>query len=102
MTYNKDSKEWKQIIAGSDKWFSKSTMDFFNSEIYWETLYKIDNDNFYFISSEDNFDKTQKLFSIRKAIFSGRDVKIETEAWQEFEKLADADFALAELICAND
>jgi hypothetical protein len=102
MTYTKESKEWKQIIAGADHWFSKRTLDWHGSKIYWNTLYKVDEDNFYFITSEDNFDKSKKLFSIRSARFNGRDVFIDTIKWQEFETLAAADFALAEIICEND
>lgn len=102
MTYTKESKEWKQIIAGSDKWFSPSTLAFFNSEIYWNTLYKVDKDNFFFITSEDNFDRSKKLYSIRTVTFKGRDADIDTINWQGFEKLAEADYALAQIITAND
>jgi hypothetical protein len=102
MTYTKESKEWKQIVAGADHWFSKSSMAWHGSKIYWNTLYKVDSDYFYFITSEDNFDKSKKLFSIRSANFEGRNVNIATVAWQEYETLASADYALAEIITAND
>ena len=102
MAYTKQSKEWQQIVAGADHWFSKSSMDWHGSKIYWNTLYNIDEDNFYFITSEDNFDKSTKLFSIRTATFKGRDVDIDTVEWQKYSKLAEADLALAEIITAND
>lgn len=102
MTYTKQSKEWKQLIAGAGYWFAPNVLASWNSKIYWNTLYKIDEDNFYFITSEDNFDRSKHLFSIRKATFKGRDVSIDSIKWQEFETLAAADFALAEIITADD
>lgn len=46
------STEWQRIVSGSNHWFSKPTMRFFDSRILWATLRPIAGDNFTFISSE--------------------------------------------------
>ncbi len=43
-------------------WFSPSTMAFFNSKVETDLI-----NGEYFVTSEDNFDGTQRLFSIRRA-----------------------------------
>jgi hypothetical protein len=78
MVYTKDSNEWLMIRAKTGHFFSKSALAFWGSKIYWQTLTKI-KDGWLFISQEDNFDQTMKLFSVRKV---NKDYGIETLVWQ--------------------
>jgi hypothetical protein len=54
----------KNYEAGQH-WFSKDTMRFFNSKVPDEALKK--GDNAFFISQEDDFDRSGKVYTIRKA-----------------------------------
>ena len=100
-TYYKESYEWLQIRANTGYWFSPNTLRFFGSRIYWNTLTKIPN-GWLFISSEDNFDRTERLFSIRKVRITPKPepdsrfsvYSIETLEWQTLEDLKTAKKAL--------
>lgn len=46
-------------------WFSNDTMRFFGSKVPQDAYKK--GDTAYFISTEDNFDRTEKRYTIRKA-----------------------------------
>lgn len=63
-TYTKHSPEWELIRGNSGYWFSKSAMNFFGCRVYWHTLTEIDG-GYLFITAEDNFDRTEKRFSVR-------------------------------------
>ena len=101
-TYTKDSNEWLLIRAKTGYWFSRDTLAWHGSRIYWNTLTKVE-DGWLFITQEDNFDKTKKLFSIRK-VFIHRSLDntdnygIETITWQEHADLASAKSKLAEIL----
>lgn len=65
MTYTKNSNEWFLIRAKTGNWFDKSSMKWFGTKVYWNSLVKHGAD-WYFITSEDNFPQTEKFFVIRK------------------------------------
>lgn len=85
MTYSKDSAEWLLIRANANNWFSKDNLKFWGSKIYWNTLTKI-GENWFFITHEDNFDASQKLYSIRSVTPSFDFV---TVSFQQHETLAE-------------
>lgn len=86
MLYNKESKEWLLIRANAGHFFSPETMRFFGSKIYWNSLTPV-GDRWFFITSEDNFDRSLKLFSLREVDES---FNFNTVDYQEFETLAEA------------
>jgi len=91
-TYTKHSPEWELIRGKSGYWFSQSTLRFFGSRIYWHTLTKNTNYQWLFITSEDNFDGTEKRFSVRSV---NRAYDIDTLGdFLEYETLAEAKTAL--------
>lgn len=70
-------------------WFSEDTMRFFGTKIETGVIY-----DRYFITSEDNFNRTERFFKVRKADDSG---KIDTLFWDnDFETIEDAMTALIE------
>ena len=64
MKNTKDSQIWLTIRAENAFWFSKDTIKFFGSRIYWQTLTKA-HGGYLFITSEDNFNRTEKRYSVR-------------------------------------
>jgi hypothetical protein len=97
MTFSKESNEWLILRGNTGNWFSKRTLDWHGSRIYWNTLVKSEDD-WLFISSEDNFNKTAKLFSIRKI---NKDFGIETLEWQTLPDLKAAKSKLKEILATN-
>lgn len=85
MAFQKQGYEWTQIITHNQKWFSRETMKFFGCKVYWNSLTKVNN-YWFFITSEDNFDATQTLYSIRSVT---PDYEIGTVSWQQHETLAE-------------
>jgi hypothetical protein len=70
--------------------FSKETLSFFGSNVY-AGLYTV-QDRQFFITSEDNFDRSQKGFTIREAMPDG---SIETVGeFLQFETKEQAIFAI--------
>jgi len=65
MRHTKESQVWLNIRANSGYWFAPDTMKFFGCRIYWQTLTEY-QDGWLFISSEDNFERTEKRFTIRQ------------------------------------
>jgi hypothetical protein len=90
MAYSKDCNEWLLIRAKTGNWFSKDALAFWGSKIYWGTLKQVGTD-YFFISQEDNFNQSEKLFSIRKV---NKDFGIET---LEFQFTADFKAAKSKL-----
>ena len=86
MTYKKESNEWLLIRANAGTWFSDSNMKFWGSRIYWNSLTKV-GDKWLFISSEDNWDKSRKMFSIRSV---DAEWNLDTVSFQEHELLEEA------------
>ena len=75
------------------KWFSKETMDFWNSEVYWQTLTQT-KEGWHFITSEDNFEGLATRYTIRKA----RDETLEEVGeFQQYATLGEAVKALEQL-----
>lgn len=64
MKHTRDNNTWLTIRVNAGYWFAPDTLRFFGSRIYWHTLTEIDG-GYLFISSEDNFDRTEKRFSVR-------------------------------------
>jgi hypothetical protein len=93
MTYTKESPEWLLIRANSNNWFSKENLKFWGSKIYWNSLCNFDG-NWYFITAEDNFDRSEKLFSIRSV---SPKFDFETIEWQTLNDLPAARKRLKEL-----
>jgi hypothetical protein len=81
---------WTQIRQANPMWFSPSSMKYWNSVVYFDTLAK-HHDGWRFVSSEKNFDGTKTLFTVRVATKRG----IETLGeWQGYKSLKDAKEAL--------
>jgi hypothetical protein len=64
-------------------WFSESTMRFFGTRIESGVI-----GGRYFVTSEDNFDRTERLFTVRRADDSG-DIETVGE-FQDYEERANA------------
>ena len=96
--YKKDGFEWLNIRVANGHWFSKSTMRFFGSKIYWNTLTRFD-DGWAFISSEGDDYNTliPRGWTIR---FVGPDWKIGNDLtpFRELPDFQSAKSKLAELI----
>jgi hypothetical protein len=91
MKHTKDSNTWLTIRANSGYWFAPSTLKFFGSRIYWHTLTET-NGGYLFISSEDNFDRTERRYSVR---FVNRGYDFDTLGESDgYETLAGAKMAL--------
>ena len=67
----------------TDCFFSKSTMDSWNSEIEYGML-----PNNTFVTSEDNFNRTKKLYSVR--LYDWDKHSVETITFQQHRSLSDA------------
>ncbi len=94
MTPTKECNEWLLIRAKTHHWFSPSALAFFGSRIYWGTLKQVGKD-YFFISQEDNFNGSQKLFSIRQV---DKDFRVETLEWQTLPTLKAAKAKLKEIV----
>lgn len=87
MKHTKDDNTWLTIRANCGQWFAPNTLKFFGSRIYWHTLTET-NGGYLFITSEDNFDRTEKRYSVR---FVNADFGIQTLGkFLDFDSLADA------------
>lgn len=69
-------------------WFDRDTMEFWGSSVVSDLI-----DEKYFISREDNFNRTRKLFSIREFSDGFRNVETVT-GFQEYTTKANAEIAL--------
>lgn len=94
--YIKESPEWLQIRANNANWFSPRSMRTWGSKVYWQTLShaKYDN-NWYFISSEDNWDNTVKKYTIR--VVDAINYDLDTYAFQAYETYPEALAKLKEI-----
>lgn len=102
MSYTKDSHTWLMIRVNNTKWFSKSTMRFFGSRIYWQTLTHYKR-GFAFISSEGD--------DYNSLIPRGWTIRFVKEDWtlgedlsefREYPDLASAKEALKQLITKEE
>lgn len=67
MTYTKSSPEWRDIIAKADHWFGRTTMEFWNTTVVWESLTPVGDGRWLFLSLDDTFDRSQRKYSVRLA-----------------------------------
>jgi hypothetical protein len=79
--------QWAHIIKHSKQWFSKNTMDFWQTEVLWDTLNPIGDGEYLFITIDDNFNRDQRLYSVRWVTAEGR---IATVTFQTSDNLEDA------------
>jgi len=93
MSY-KESEEWQEIISQNYQFFKESTLRWWGCEVLWDTLTSDSNGNKLFITLEDNFESTQKRYSIRKADAKGI---LSILSWQETDDLAVAKKLLAKI-----
>lgn len=93
-TLTKKSPEWQEIILENKSWFSRETVEFFRSTVFWGTLTDTSRGKV-FITSEINFSLDQKLFTLRLVSNSG----IETFGeYQGYDTLASAIRAIKEIV----
>lgn len=71
--------------------FDEDTMSFWGSKIETDLI-----DGDMFVTSEDNYNRTEKLYSIRR--YNWEDHTIDTISFQQFKTLDDAMEALMEFI----
>lgn len=80
--YNtKGSTEWRAIMR-ENSWFKPDTMEYWNSQIIWESLTPILNGEWLFLSLEDNFERSEQRYSVRKVSWDGDLSNIETLDFQ--------------------
>ena len=93
-TLTKKSPEWQEIISQNKTWFSRETIKFFRSTIFWGTLAETSRGKV-FITSEWNFSQDKQLFTLRLVSNSG----IETFGeYQGYDTLASAIRAIKEIV----
>lgn len=82
----KSSPVWQKIVADNENWFSKSTLAFFKSTIFWSSL-KETKQGLKFVTSEWNYQQDTKVFTIRLVTDRG----IETiSQYGEYSSLVEA------------
>ena len=82
----KSSPEWQKIIADNKEWFSKGTLEFFKSTIFWSSL-KETKQGLKFVTSEWNYQQDTKVFTVRLVTDTG----IETiSEYGEYPSLVEA------------
>lgn len=94
---NKNSLEWIKIRGNCGYWFSPSSMGFFNSRVYWNTLTELPN-GYLFISSEQDITawNDERRYTIRKV---NTDYGIATIGeFGQYATLKKAKKGLAELV----
>lgn len=67
--YHPQGDYWREIITESGYYFTKSAMRFFDSRVAWDTLTKIDQETFGFITSERDSGGAwdgQRRYTVRK------------------------------------
>lgn len=82
------------IEAHEGYWFEKDTFRFFSSRISWGSLTPVGDSTWLFISSESNYDRTKRFYSLRTINASG-DVDTKGD-FQRYATLAEAKRGLAE------
>jgi hypothetical protein len=78
---------WQKIITESGYFFTKESMRFFGSRIAWDTLTKIDQDTYGFITSEKH-NAEPRLYSVRG--WTEESGVFDLSDFQEFATLAEA------------
>ena len=90
---NYDTAEiWREIISESGYWFTKSAMQFFNSKVNWNTLTKISETEYGFITSESAPFEGVRRYTAR---YWRKDCGVlHLSEWGEFDTLREARFYL--------
>jgi len=78
---------WKKVLAENPTWFSPAAMSFWNCEVAWLSIHPVGANNYLFVTRENNFDGSARLFSVREAINGGG---IHTHDFQTFETIEEA------------
>jgi len=87
LALKKSSPEWQEIIAENKNWFSKSTLEFFHSTVFWSSLTETSKGKA-FITSEQNYTQDTLLYTVRIIDANG---KVDTlSAYGEYESLHKA------------
>jgi hypothetical protein len=81
---------WENIVVNASNWFSPDALRFWNSSIEWDTLQPIGNGEHLFISLEDNFDRSTRLYSLRLARDNGDIDTLEFQAWKSYAEAIEA------------
>jgi hypothetical protein len=77
---------WQTIIDGHNgHWFDAHTIKFWKCRISWDSLTPV-LDGWLFISSEMNFDGSQRLYTLRKISSDFQEIETVSE-FQEFQSL---------------
>jgi hypothetical protein len=92
--YNK-RQAWDKIKRENPEWFSPESVEFWGTQCLFDAIHPVGAENYLFITSEDNFDRTKKLYSVREAFNGGG---IHTHAFQEFSGIETAWIYLAALV----
>jgi hypothetical protein len=92
MAYTKNSPEWRSIIESNPIWFSPSTMRVWNCKVLWSTLTPV-GDEWLFLSLDDNFDRSEQLYSVRVASVINK--RIDTLSFLNTNNLVEAELVLA-------
>ena len=58
--------EWSAIINGSDNWFALDTIHYWGTRVLWDSLTFTETEGvFLFITEEDNFERSERILTIR-------------------------------------
>ena len=80
MTYTESSPEWR-VIMRENRWFLPEVMEYWNCEVSWETLTPVGNGEWMFLSLDDNYNRTERMYSVR--LFSTNDRHMSTPSFQQ-------------------
>jgi hypothetical protein len=84
--------EWTAIINGSGNWFDQSSVDYWGTKVMWDSLTYTETDGvFLFITEEDDFNRAERLLTIRMFV---PDRGITTMTYEKIER-KEAEYLLA-------
>jgi hypothetical protein len=87
MTYTKSSPEWQDIMR-ENRWFLPETMEYWNCTVLWDTLTPVGNGEWLFLSLDDNYNRTERMYSVR--MFSTNDRHMSTLSFQQTSDKSEA------------
>ena len=84
--------EWTTIINGSGNWFDQSSVEFWGTKVLWDSLTYTETEGvFLFITEEDDFNRAERLLTIRMFV---PDRGITTMTFEKIER-KEAEYLLA-------
>lgn len=84
--------EWTTIINGSGNWFDQSSVEFWGTKVLWDSLTYTETEGvFLFITEEDDFNRVERLLTIRMFV---PDRGITTMTFEKIER-KEAEYLLA-------